>query len=148
MYLQSLIKIGHNRCSININWPPYFLRSQNSKKQPKIQINVSAIDTKTFSGFRHRYIPLAIYINRASAVANFDQRLYCLDRSNVSIKSIKTSVGNIDRFDCIGSALYLIVFIVFFLIISVFIWEGLLSGLKFVEVIQFYEKLQDSAHFN
>jgi hypothetical protein len=46
---------------------------------------------------------------------------HCLDRSNVSIKSIKTSVGNIDRFDCIGSALCLIVIIVFFLIVSVFI---------------------------
>jgi hypothetical protein len=22
--LQPLFKMGHNRCSININWPPYF----------------------------------------------------------------------------------------------------------------------------
>jgi hypothetical protein len=25
--IQLLFKMGHNRCSININWPPYFLRS-------------------------------------------------------------------------------------------------------------------------
>jgi hypothetical protein len=27
IYIQPLFKMGHNRCSININWPPYFFWS-------------------------------------------------------------------------------------------------------------------------
>ncbi len=83
MKLQHLTKMGHNRCSININGQWYVAISESGKSLGIDCWNINLYFKLFFRFLASRKVRWPIYINRAPVVAHFSLRLYRNLKSNV-----------------------------------------------------------------